>query len=317
MIVLIAFLKDVFAIIMVIFVSVTILDAFSKLIFKLIRNSFASKLIALISFFLLISFVLVTLVPAVLKEFGGFYSAMMDAIESKSWENYIENPQLRKLATEFMNYLQPRLEEFMNYVVTFSANYVPSLVMGIFFAILGTIYTLFNLEHVRELPKVMYPQKIRHITQPFMEDLFLNLERFVLAIFITALITGLLFFMVFKIFKLDYSVTIGVWAFLTNFMPIVGVLFEYVPVFLFSLSLGFKGVLVMALITLIIHTIAFVTFINMMKGYAKINPVEMLLFIMILGRIYGLLGIFIAVPLTIFLNLFWRHFIKTYMEGIA
>ncbi len=300
---------------MVIFVNVTILSAVSSRIRRFFRSKVLSDILVLSGFFLVLILVLATLVPAVIKEFGGFYSTMIDAFEKKSWEKYVDNPQIRDLITRFMNYLQPKLEEFVNHTLTQITAYIPSLLMFAFFAVLGTIYTLLNSQHIKRLPTILYPKRIGYISEPFLKELLDNLSRFVLSIFVTATITGILFFMVFEIFNLKYSVTIGVWAFITNFIPIVGVLFEYIPVFLFSLSLGIKGVILMAVITLIIHTIAFVTFLNMMRGYTKINPVEMLLFIMVLGRIYGLLGIFVAVPMAIFTNIFWKYFIKPYLEG--
>jgi len=302
-------------VIMVIFVNVTILSAVSSRIRRFFRSKVLSDILVLSGFFLVLILVLATLVPAVIKEFGGFYSTMIDAFEKKSWEKYVDNPQIRDLITRFMDYLQPKLEEFVNHTLTQITAYIPSLLMFAFFAVLGTIYTLLNSQHIKRLPTILYPKRIGYISEPFLKELLDNLSRFVLSIFVTATITGILFFMVFEIFNLKYSVTIGVWAFITNFIPIVGVLFEYIPVFLFSLSLGIKGVILMAVITLIIHTIAFVTFLNMMRGYTKINPVEMLLFIMVLGRIYGLLGIFVAVPMAIFTNIFWKYFIKPYLEG--
>ncbi len=295
--------------------NVTILSAVSSRIRRFFRSKVLSDILVLSGFFLVLILVLATLVPAVIKEFGGFYSTMIDAFEKKSWEKYVDNPQIRDLITRFMNYLQPKLEEFVNHTLTQITAYIPSLLMFAFFAVLGTIYTLLNSQHIKRLPTILYPKRIGYISEPFLKELLDNLSRFVLSIFVTATITGILFFMVFEIFNLKYSVTIGVWAFITNFIPIVGVLFEYIPVFLFSLSLGIKGVILMAVITLIIHTIAFVTFLNMMRGYTKINPVEMLLFIMVLGRIYGLLGIFVAVPMAIFTNIFWKYFIKPYLEG--
>ncbi len=311
----VSFLKDVFAVIMVVFVNVTILNAVSTRLKRVFRSKAVSDVIVLSGFFLLLVLVLATLVPAVVREFGGFYSSMIDAFEKKSWENYIQNPQVRGMVTNLMDYLQPRLEEFVNFSLTLLTTYVPSILMFAFFAILGTIYTLLNTQYMQDLPKILYPRDVRHVAEPFLKELFQNLGRFVLAIFVTATLTGVLFFMVFEIFNLKYSVTIGVWAFMTNFIPIVGVLFEYVPVFLFSLSLGMKGVLLMAVITLMIHTVAFVTFLHMMKGHTKINPVEMLLFIMILGRVYGLLGIFAAVPVAVFVNIFWKHFLRPHLEG--
>lgn len=313
---LIFFVQEVAAIIVVTFINVAILGALSNFLKKYLKSRVLSNTLALLAFFFILFIALYLIVPAVLREFGSFYSVIMENIKREAWKEYIRSEQLLAFVEKVFEYVKPAMEDLIKNEVAKLTTSVPSFGLQIFFIVLGTIYALIYIDHLKKFPQAIYPKRVWHISEPFIEELFANLRRFVQAVFVTALITGIMFFMIFEIMHLKYSVTIGVWAFLTNFIPIVGVIFEYIPVFLFSLSLGLKGVILMAVFTLIIHTIAFVTFLAMMKGYTKINPVEMLFFIMIMWRFQGLLGIFIAVPITIFISVFWKHFMGPFFEGV-
>ena len=310
LVVIIFLFKDIAAVVIAIFINVAILSALSDFLGKRIKNKHVCNVFSLLLFFLLVFAAIYMIVPPVIKEFGSFYSVIMENVKSESWKDYIKSEKMQKLIEKIFSYIGPSLEEKIKDLLSTITTSVPNYGFQLFFIILGTIYSLIYMDTLKKLPFVIYPRKLWHISIPFTKDLFANMKRFVQSIFVTALMTGVLFFTLFEIMGLKYSVTIGVWAFITNFMPIVGVIFEYVPVFLFSLSLGLKGVIIMAVATLIIHTISFVTFLTMMKGYTKINPVEMLFLIMIMWKIQGTLGIFVATPIAIFINVFWKHFLS-------
>ncbi len=309
--------KDIAAVVIAIFINVAILSAVSDFLGKWIKSKRTCNLLSLLLFFLLIFAAVYMIVPPVIKEFGSFYSIIMENVKNESWKNYIKSEEMQKLTEKIFSYIGPSVEEKMKEFLSTITTSVPNYGFQFFFIILGTIYSLVYIDTLKKLPLVVYPKKLWHLSVPFTKDLFANMKRFVQAIFVTALMTGILFFTLFEIMGLKYSVTIGVWAFITNFMPIVGVIFEYIPVFLFSLSLGLNGVIIIAVFTLIIHTISFVTFLTMMKGYTKINPVEMLFLIMIMWKFQGMLGIFVATPIAIFINVFWKHFLSPIFNNVT
>ena len=313
-VVLIMTMKDVAFVLILVFISVAILNAVETFARKYFRSRIASTVFSLGIYFLFLAIALWLIIPAVVREFGSFYNTMMSKTNLEDWREFFGNEKIFEFFQKVVDYVRPKVDEYVNTMVGTLAASIPNFAMQLLFIILGTIYSLVYIDHLRSLPKVLYPDRLHAIAVPFMRELFSNLLRFVQAVFLTATMTGILFFLVFEVMDLKYSVTVGVWAFLTNFLPIVGVLFEYIPVFLFSLSLGFKGVIIMAVVTLVIHTAAFVTFLHMMRGYTRISPLEMLFFILLLWKVYGFTGIFVAVPLSIFVNVFWKHFIKPHFE---
>jgi len=311
--------KDIFTVIVATVFNVILLKPivfFFKKNFKL--SSRVSKILALSIFFFGFIIILVFLIPAVAKELGNFIKLITDVFNEKLWRDYLkESPNLQELVDKFMDFVQPKLLEFADYLFNMFISRFPEVVMVIFFAVLGTIYVTFYIDTVGNAFEKMFPKKCRSEIRVFIKDLYDNMERFVLAVFITALITGLSFWTVFKIFGLDYSAVVGAWAFITNFIPIVGVFLEYIPVFLFSLSLGIKGIVWIALFTVIIHSIAFILFIHLMKGYAKLNPIYIIFSILLFGKVFGFLGIFIAVPLAIYIQIMWKRFVGPIFERVV
>ncbi|HIP92408.1 MAG TPA: AI-2E family transporter, partial [Thermotoga sp.] len=71
------------------------------------------------------------------------------------------------------------------------------------------------------------------------------------------------------------------------------------------------------LFTVIIHSIAFILFIHLMKGYAKLNPINIIFSILFFGKVFGFLGVFIAVPLAIYVQIIWKRFIDPILERVV
>jgi predicted PurR-regulated permease PerM len=113
---------------------------------------------------------------------------------------------------------------------------------------------------------------------------------------------------------IKYTVLMSFWAFVTNFIPIVGVIFEFVPLALVGLSSGVESMVWLLVLMSVIHGSAFIFFLFVMRGYSKINPFFIILAILIFGQIFNVLGILIAVPLCLIIKLFWTNFIKPYFE---
>jgi len=132
---------------------------------------------------------------------------------------------------------------------------------------------------------------------------------------LVALIVGISFGVFLLFIGVKYSLLLGVWAAITNLIPIVGVVLEIIPLLLTGVSMGLKAVVTIAIAVAVVHTTAFVIFLKLMKGYIKINPVVMIFMILLSTQIFGMIGAFIAVPLTIVIRLYWQYFIYPWLEG--
>ncbi|MBO8166102.1 MAG: AI-2E family transporter [Thermotogae bacterium] len=204
--------------------------------------------------------------------------------------------------------------KFREYLTAFLEK-LPSLVSAtfsvMFFVIIGTVYLGYYFgDFKKHLPEI-YPGSSRGFAKRFLKDTYGNLERYVVAIILVALVTGISVGILVKILGLDYSLLMGVWAAITNLIPIVGVVLEFIPLFLLAASgQNWVAVLFLLVFLVTIHTVAFIVFLKLMKGYTRINPVFIIVMIIIMAQLFSVAGAFIAAPTAIILKKFWEHFIR-------
>lgn len=161
----------------------------------------------------------------------------------------------------------------------------------------------------------LYPNHSRDVAKGFLKDTYRSLQRYVNTILVISLMVGFLVGIVVRLLSLNYSILMGFWAAITNLIPIVGVALEVIPLFLLAASVQNLGILiVLALVLIAVHSIAFVFFLKLMKGYGRINPVAIIFMIIIFGQILGVVGAFIAVPIAIVFKHFWEHFISPWLD---
>ncbi|MEA2067096.1 MAG: AI-2E family transporter [Thermotogota bacterium] len=212
--------------------------------------------------------------------------------------------------------LQAQFREYISLIFQKIPSMISSAFTVIFFVILGTVYLSYYFPLMKRYSVKLYPNHSRSVASDFMKDTYRSLQRYVNTILVISLMVGFLVGIVVKLLSLDYSILMGFWAAITNLIPIVGVALEVIPLFLLAASVQNLGILiVLALVLIAVHSIAFVFFLKLMKGYGRINSVAIIFMIIIFGQILGVVGVFIAVPIAIAFKHFWEHFISPWLDG--
>lgn len=111
-----------------------------------------------------------------------------------------------------------------------------------------------------------------------------------------------------------YALTLGVWSGLTEVIPVVGPIIGAVP----GVATGLVQSPLHGLLSLMIYTIVQqlennILVPRIMARAVGLNPVLVILAILIGGKLYGLIGVFLAVPLTAIISVIvsdW-HLIQT------
>lgn len=308
--------RNFFNTILFTFIAVMIVDALASLITKIFRiPKKLSVVISLVVCFSAFIWGLVTIIPTAFTQLTGFYTLITDVIEKKAWEQYIQNnEQLLGMLNSLVDFIKPSINELANYLLKVIASQITGAIVVLFFTILGIIYvSIYSGRMIRVIP-LMYPRRCRDYIHTFVEELKVSMRRFIGVITLNAIIVGFAFFVLFRVMNTSFAPLIAFWAFLTNFIPIVGVVFEFVPIFLFSLSLGLEGVLWVLFFMVIIHLGVFVFFFEVMKGHAKANPVVMIFSILLTSEIFGPVGVFFGVPVAVFVSVFYKQFIHPQFE---
>ncbi|HEW92857.1 MAG TPA: AI-2E family transporter [Thermotogaceae bacterium] len=308
---------DVFTIIVSTMAIVLIIDPIVEVLMKLrgMVRMFAI-IMALLIFFLSILSLIVLLAPSVIEQAGNFYNFMVNFFENKQWEGYFSKyPDIQKSVSDILIKIQPKFLDFVANAISNITKMTPQIISFLFYVILGSIYLAFYFPEFKRKIGIIFPRIARREALDFLRETYLQLRQFVISLFLVALIVGISFGVFLLFIGVKYSLLLGVWAAITNLIPIVGVVLEIIPLLLTGVSMGLKAVVTIAIAVAVVHTTAFVIFLKLMKGYIKINPVVMIFMILLSTQIFGMIGAFIAVPLTIVIRLYWQYFIYPWLEG--
>ncbi|AEH50150.1 AI-2E family transporter [Pseudothermotoga thermarum] len=298
------------------FIGTMIVDGLANIIQRFTKlPKLPAKIVALTLYFGVILWGLIMLIPKAFIEFSGFYELIANTIESRAWEDYIKgNEALLKMLNDIVDFLKPSFSELLNYVVKTLARQFPDMLVVAFFSILGTVYASIYLENLIAVIPYLYPKGCRKDVTEFVEELMRNTRRFISVIALNAMIIGVSFAVFFSIMKLPYAPLLAFWGFVTNFIPIVGTVFEIIPVLIFSLSLGLGKIFWIVVFLVIIHTFVFVLFFELMKGYTRLNPVLLIFSILLAGQVFGMVGTFFGAPAALFATVFFDKFVAPEFE---
>lgn len=296
-------------------ISILVVNFIYKNLMKLRIPHPISVTLSLIIYFGVLVYAFVNIIPLVVNQIGSFYEFMKKILDSKYWENYlVDNPELSKVIGNLADWASPKISELFNNFLLDFARKLPGIGVIIFYSILFTVYvTIYTKWTTKSLPG-LFPKRVRPLIEDFLTKLGSSLQSYVDVILLGALIVSVSFYFLFSIFLPEYTILLSFWGFITNFIPIVGVVIEWIPILIVTLGLGIKNFLIVNSIVAVVHLGAFLFFIFIMKHKADINPVLMLVFIFLVGLVYGLVGTFFAVPVAIFFVTLWNEFIKSELD---
>ncbi len=133
-----------------------------------------------------------------------------------------------------------------------------------------------------------------------------NISRYVATKFLTSLVTGTLVFILLASFGVELAFLFGVLTVLFNFIPSIGSIVATVipvPVMLLQFGFGWQFWVILAISSAIQFTIGNVIEPKLMGERMDLHPITVLLFLMFWGLVWGIPGMFLAVPITAVLRI--------------
>lgn len=299
-------------------VSILVVNFILRNLVKLKVPYTLSIILSLVIYFGVLTYAIINIIPAVTDQLTSFYGFMQNILDSKYWEDYLSsNPSLSNTISGIIDWIKPKIGEVFNNLVVSFAKGLPDALVVIFYSVLFTIYiTIYTKWTTGSMPG-LFPKKIRPLIQDFLTKLGVALSSYVDVMLLGAIIVSISFYFLFSVYLPDYAILLAFWGFVTNFIPIVGVVIEWIPICIVTLGLGLQNFLIVNAIVMSIHLGAFLFFIFIMKARANINPALMLIFIFLIGLIYGMVGTFFAVPVAIFFVTLWNEFIKRELDSVS
>lgn len=185
--------------------------------------------------------------------------------------------------------------------------------MTIFFVILLLLESI-NLESI--MNRAIF--KHRHSSIKTFAKIEKDIIKFVKVKFAVSLFTGVGFFLACLLFDVSFPIFWGLFAFLINFVQFIGSIISVVLLSIFALvELDPSGTLVIFILVITGVQTLFGGVIEpvMMGRTFSVNVVTVLVMLMLWGFIWGIPGLIMSIPITVFLRIVLDQFPQT--KGIS
>ena len=200
----------------------------------------------------------------------------------------------------------------INLVFQGVASFVRSSVMVL-------IYLLFILleekSFSKKIPQFFSSKKSEKETKALFEKVYSKIEIYVSVKMFTSLLTGILAFIIMKSVNLDFATFWAILMFLLNFIPTIGSIVSSAFPILFAI-LQFNGdILPISVVTIGIISIQLlignIIDPKIMGKRLNLSPLVLILSLVIWGSIWGVVGMFLCVPIMIILTIILLQFPST------
>lgn len=309
------FLKDILT---PVFISMFIAYLLDPLVDKL-ENKFSRTFSIIILIFICLIFIAIVVffvIPAFVEEFSKltkempFYFSQLKIFAGKA-SFILDHIQ------EYLNKLIPNAarvaNKVMNNVVNLFMNFFNLMLIPIF-----TFYFLKDFDNIRlnVLDKIPFKFKEKVIDISMKVDT--QVSSFVRGQMLVCIILACLYSLGLIIIKLDMALIIGIFSGLASIIPYFG----FISGILFSLLIAFiefhkfSALLSVIVVFGIVQMLeSFLITPKILGDKVGLHPVVVILSLMIFGKIFGFIGLIIAIPLASTLKVFYNEFLLYYKSS--
>lgn len=258
-------------------------------------------------FYLFMNFVFPQLIASIIGLANDIPSYVNDV--TKLFNDSINHLALRE---EYLNLATEKWNDFVNYFIRFITDLIPMLgnflkaiassVWNIILGLIISIYMLFDKEKFFALSKkVTYSLFSKNTSNNILEltnrsnNIF---GKFIGGKILDSFIVGILTFVILKIFEMPYSILISFIIGITNIIPFFGPFIGAVPSFFIILFVSPIKALWFLLIILVIQQIdGNIIGPKILGDSLGISAFWILFSLLVTGKLFGLIGMVIGVPL--------------------
>ncbi|MAG44478.1 hypothetical protein CL633_01155 [bacterium] len=203
------------------------------------------------------------------------------------------------------------IQDFLGNAAGYLAG-VPVGISTVLVILIITFYLLAQKQSLEKLIKAIAPYRRRRYVLGLSQRIQKKLGYWLLGQVVASLVVGILTFIGLLILKIDYALILGILVGLAEIVPF-GPIVAFIPAGI----LGFMqspvtGVLVIVLYLIVQQIEGHVIVPQIMKKAVGLNPVLIILALLVGGKLGGILGLAIAIPVAAGLSVF----VKDYKQGL-
>lgn len=303
-----------------------------------VKNRLIAVLISIIAIFTVIAVILFFLIPLLVTQFRHMGQILGDVVTTAKqvhaadygiplniWQavkEYIARPGIQELFTAdnfwtLLEEISRKLLPGVWGVITGTASFVMWLV-GLSVIALYLVFLLLDYEHIVTEWTSLIPQKYRETVTSFIDDFESIMNRYFRGQTLVATLVGILFALGFWIIGLPLGVLFGLFVGLLNLVPYLQ-LVALIPAALLAvfqtldtgtaLWITLSQVTAVFLIVQVIQDLVIVP--RVMGRVTGFNPAVILLALSVWGKLLGIFGLIIALPMTFLLLTYYRRFLAS------
>ena len=284
-------------------------------------------LLVMVGVIVIFIMIITSLVPIIQKQLLDLVSQLpyYYQIISEQVENFMQTglfetiqEQFNKINTDFIQSITERLNGILNF--TFSGI---GSVVGIIGDIVITVMTMPVILYYllkdgnKVIPFVtrMFPTRSQHKISVMLNEMNQQVSSYIRGQITVAICVGFTYIIGYTLIGLPYGVTIGMIAGLLTIIPYIGSIIGLTP----ALIIGFVTNPTLALHVLLVFVIEQLIESRVLQplilvSSLKMHPVTILIILLAAGKMFGLVGFLIAVPVYAVVKVFITHFFAWYKE---
>ena len=196
-----------------------------------------------------------------------------------------------------------------------------SFIMGVVgLAVIGLylVFLLFNYQKIQESWIDLIPPAYREVVKGFIEEFDLAMRRYFRGQAAVASLVGILFALGFWIIGLPMGIVLGLFIGLLNMVPylqIIGLIPAFLLALVHALEMGGSLWMILSLTGLVFAVVQIIQDVilvpKIMGRVTGLSPAMILLSLSIWGKLLGVFGLLIALPITCLLLAYYRRFLVT------
>lgn len=283
---------------------------------------FTTYLLAVLIITIIINFIFPILRDSIVELFGnmpGYYETIIHKIDELPEDSFLKGDIVKSIVTQIQNIdiqqlLSLNNEKIMQYVQNLFN--VFSAIFDVFVAIVVSVYILLQrtaiVRFFNKLAKKIFNKKLyEHIDKYFGQanELFF---KFIGSQVIDAIIVGILTTIAMSIIGVKYAPLLGFMIGLFNIIPYVGAIVAVVIAIIITFITGGLGkAVIMAIVVIILQQIdANIINPKIIGNSLEISPLLVIFAVTIGGAYFGIIGMFLAVPVAAVVKLIMEDFVE-------
>ena len=285
-----------------------------------VLSVYSLVLLAITSFIMIVVPILITSLTELANEIPHYYNHILTYIDRLPATDINIKAKLNDFAASILSLLldPAKIEQIARSIVGFANGIfvaVISLIVSLYilldreniFAFFSKLSTAF-LKNETKIQMKKYLNQINNVTFIFIASK--GLDSIINWVCVTALLLT---------FNVRYAVLLGIIAGLANFIPYLGSLFAVIFISLLTILTGGINLAIKTLICLIIFQQLDANFIEpkIMGSSLKISPILVIFSVIVGGAYFGVVGMFLAVPIAAILKQILIEYIESKKQAVS